>query len=125
MVTRTYTITDICGNDESCEQIITLSDEIVPTMTCPTGLDRYCEDGPGLTYTTFAEFTAAGGAAADNCGIDETSFALFSETTELTEHCASYYYTDCRILFCITTCIYIMHSLIKVEKIRCHHLPIL
>ncbi|PHN08019.1 hypothetical protein, partial [Flavilitoribacter nigricans] len=82
IITRTYTITDECGNDESCDQIITLSDDVLPTMTCPTGLDRYCEDGPDLSYATYAEFIAAGGSAADNCGIDEASFILVGETTD-------------------------------------------
>jgi hypothetical protein len=76
VIIRTYTITDICGNDETCEQVITLSDESPPTMTCPTALANYCEDTPELSYATFADFVAAGGTAADNCGIDETTFTV-------------------------------------------------
>ena len=31
------------------------------------------------TYTTLAEFLAAGGSAMDNCGLDDTTFHLLSE----------------------------------------------
>jgi uncharacterized repeat protein (TIGR01451 family) len=35
VVTRTYTITDLCGNASSYDQIIRVDDDIAPVITCP------------------------------------------------------------------------------------------
>ena len=81
-VTRTYEVTDACGNTQTCTQEIILDDQIDPEMTCPDDITTTCsiEDVPA--YTSFAEFQADGGAASDNCALDESSFRLVSETSD-------------------------------------------
>jgi hypothetical protein len=43
MITRTYSITDVCGNSATVEQIITLNDLMDPTITCPADLVLECD----------------------------------------------------------------------------------
>ncbi|WP_170111412.1 HYR domain-containing protein, partial [Mangrovibacterium marinum] len=73
-ITRTYQIADLCGNVQTCEQLIVIDDEELPSITCPGNLTAVCAISEQPAYTTFAEFTTAGGSASDNCGIDESSF---------------------------------------------------
>jgi hypothetical protein len=44
-------------------------------------LTAVCSIDEQPAYVTYAEFIAAGGSATDNCGIDEGSFMLLSETS--------------------------------------------
>src|SRR5512133_1979215 len=79
--TRTYSIEDLCGNSATCTQEITVNDLELPVITCPGPLTAVCDITEQPAYTTYAEFTLAGGTASDNCGIDETTFQLVSETS--------------------------------------------
>ncbi|MCB9028074.1 MAG: hypothetical protein H6545_03025 [Bacteroidales bacterium] len=54
--------------------LITIDDNVNPTLTAPASLTAVCDISEQPAYTTYAEFTAAGGTASDNCGIDEGSF---------------------------------------------------
>ena len=81
-VTRTYQVTDLCGNTATCEQILTIDDEEAPMMTCPADLTAVCNASEQAPYGSYAEFTAAGGSASDNCGLDELSFTLLSEVSD-------------------------------------------
>lgn len=38
VITRTWVVTDFCGNKDSCTQIIILADVTPPTITCPANL---------------------------------------------------------------------------------------
>ena len=40
IVTRTYEITDECGNTQSCTQEVELNDEVVPQLVCPPEVDE-------------------------------------------------------------------------------------
>ncbi|WP_167616138.1 HYR domain-containing protein [Maribellus sediminis] len=82
VITRTYQISDICGNTTTCTQTITIDDDIAPTLTCPPSLTAVCELSELPAYTTLSEFIAAGGDTADNCAIDTASFQLISETSD-------------------------------------------
>ncbi len=41
-VTRTWTASDICGNQAQCQQVITVRDDTDPEMTCPAPLTVQC-----------------------------------------------------------------------------------
>ena len=60
-ITRTYRATDECGNSATCTQIITVSDLVPPTITCPGNTTVTCAVfvPPALPFT---------GSASDNCG---------------------------------------------------------
>ncbi|MFT7605091.1 MAG: hypothetical protein ACI8VT_002684, partial [Saprospiraceae bacterium] len=46
-ITRTYRVTDACGNFAECIQLITINDITNPTITCPADVDVECiEDVP-------------------------------------------------------------------------------
>ena len=51
-ITRTYRVTDACGNFEECTQIITVNDITDPTITCPAPTTVECiEDVPAADIT--------------------------------------------------------------------------
>lgn len=81
IITRTYTIIDDCGNTGACTQTITLNDTEPPNMTCPDDLETDCGIDQLPAYTSFNQFIDGGGSAIDDCGIDESSFTLISETS--------------------------------------------
>src|SRR5688500_5807953 len=60
-VTRTYRATDSCGNSATCNQTITVFDNIVPLITCPQNISVECANlvPPPNTASVTAE---------DNCG---------------------------------------------------------
>ena len=69
-ITRTYRATDICGNSQDCQQIITIAaDAVAPSIT-------HLSDQNGITcgaaipaaFTTVAAFIAGGGNVTDECG---------------------------------------------------------
>ena len=65
-ISRVYTATDACGNSVTCAQIITVDDQVAPTIvTCPADLNVACaEDVPG--------FEPGDIVATDNCAGDVT-----------------------------------------------------
>ena len=68
-ITRTWTVTDICGNESTCDQTITIVDSTPPVITCPIDATLDC-----------AASTDAGTATAtDNCDADPT--VTFSDST--------------------------------------------
>jgi hypothetical protein len=42
IITRTYSAIDACGNIATCQQIITVNDNIAPSITCPDDLTVAC-----------------------------------------------------------------------------------
>ena len=67
-ITRTYTITDACGNTSSVDQVFTVTDNTAPVVVAPTTSDLECESDLPAAQTTIAGFNALPGASAsDNC----------------------------------------------------------
>ena len=78
VVTRTWTVTDACGNSTSLDQVITLTDTQAPVITCPPGQTLTCFESLPAPLTSGAEFIAAGGTISDNCTSDLADFVVFS-----------------------------------------------
>ncbi|MBK7873563.1 MAG: HYR domain-containing protein, partial [Saprospiraceae bacterium] len=64
-ITRTFTITDRCGNASVYKQIITVIDETAPIITCPGDVTVDCRDIYNLEITGMA-------IATDNCDANPT-----------------------------------------------------
>ncbi|MDX1409643.1 MAG: hypothetical protein R3330_15955, partial [Saprospiraceae bacterium] len=75
-ITRIFTIEDNCGNQNTCQQVITVNDDILPSIACPSNVVVECiNELPGL-YTDINEFVSLGGTMSDNCGLDSLSFLV-------------------------------------------------
>jgi hypothetical protein len=85
-ITRTYTITDLCGNLVEVQQLITVHDDANPQVTAPptAGVECAADAPPGAT--AYAEFVAAGGTASDNCTPADELIIAFLDG-ELTDPC--------------------------------------
>lgn len=59
-ITRTWTASDDCGNTSNCTQLIEISDDTPPVVTCPADLTISCGDSTDPTSTGTA-------TATDNC----------------------------------------------------------
>src|SRR5439155_14610908 len=59
-ITRTYKATDVCGNNATCTQTITVNDTTPPIITCPVPVNVQCA-ADALTPTTSLV------TASDNC----------------------------------------------------------
>lgn len=71
-----WTLTDSCGNSDTCSIIVTVTDEQFPELTCPNTASAQCESSEVPVYATFAELLADGGSVIENCTIDESSFSV-------------------------------------------------
>ncbi|MEY3368615.1 MAG: hypothetical protein RI973_1770, partial [Bacteroidota bacterium] len=80
-VTRVYKIENLCGTVTTCNQTVTVDDNTPPTLSCPPGLTAVCNSSEVPPYSTYAQFTAAGGVAADHCAINAGSFTLLSASS--------------------------------------------
>src|SRR5206468_3264719 len=68
IITRTYTITDACGNAKSVDQVFTVTDNKIGRASGPTTVDLECANDLPAAVTTIAGFNGITGAAAsDNC----------------------------------------------------------
>ena len=61
-VARTWTATDECGNQITCEQMIQVEDTTAPSITCPTNVTIACGEDASPANTGMATGT-------DNCGV--------------------------------------------------------
>ena len=82
-ITRTYTISDACGNTTDVDHVFNVSDDTAPTATAPTAVELECSTGLPAAATTIAEFLALTGADAnDNCTV-QASLTVASSTGAL------------------------------------------
>ncbi|WP_235299711.1 SprB repeat-containing protein, partial [Portibacter marinus] len=82
IITRTWTVTDLCGQTASCEQIITIVDETPPVMSNPDELTVSCDISEAPIYTDYSEFVGANGSANDECALDESSFIWINDVSD-------------------------------------------
>jgi hypothetical protein len=78
-IIRTYTIKN--NNDEqiSCEQLITIDDNVKPVLIFSNKI-LSCSDERPLIYKTKTQFESENGnIASDNCGLDWTTFKFLRE----------------------------------------------
>src|SRR5262245_21773804 len=82
-ITRTYRVTDDCGNFAECPQTITVNDTTMPSLTAPanttiTGCNESAISGLAYSTTpvmiTAAQLTNEGGSANDNCGLSSITY---------------------------------------------------
>ena len=84
-ITRTYSVLDVNGDAYTCEHLLTVNDLQAPVMSTlgslivPTIADQ--------VYQDVADFYDAAGTLDDNCGLDESSFALLSQFIEIEGPC--------------------------------------
>ncbi|NND06126.1 MAG: PKD domain-containing protein, partial [Saprospiraceae bacterium] len=78
-VTRTYYLEDMCGNADSCIQVITINDVTPPSIVCPPNITTECSIGE-IDTLTLANFELLGGTFSDNCGVD--TLRLVSEISD-------------------------------------------
>ncbi len=72
VITRTWTATDANGNSASCDQTITVQDNIAPTINCPEDLTIACDQSTDPSDTGMA-------TASDTC--DATPVITFNDVT--------------------------------------------
>ncbi|MBR3945800.1 MAG: HYR domain-containing protein, partial [Bacteroidales bacterium] len=83
VTTVTWTVTDIYGVTNNCEFNVNVTDIEPPTISCPSAIGNIaCIDDVPPAYATYAQFAADGGSAYDVNGINESSFALLSQTSD-------------------------------------------
>ena len=66
-ISRQYTVTDACGQQQTCTQTITVRDTIPPTITCPLNVTVNAE--PGQCYALAANVALGTPTTGDNCGV--------------------------------------------------------
>ncbi len=60
----TWTVTDIAGNVTTCEQVVTVSDNELPTIACPADITQTADAG-----SCFATVALGSPVTDDNCGV--------------------------------------------------------
>ncbi len=71
-ITRTWTATDVCGNESTCNQTITVDDSTAPIITCPADVTIECDEATDPGNTGLAN-------AIDNC--DNNPNVEFTDAT--------------------------------------------
>ena len=67
-ISRTYTITDYCGNSTDVDHVFNVSDDTAPVVTAPDAVELECSTNLPAAAATIAEYLALAGAdAVDNC----------------------------------------------------------
>ena len=74
--TVTYTVTDASNNSVTCSYTVTVSDTIVPTISCPANITANVGAG-----TCTASVITPNPTTADNCSVTKLTWALTGATT--------------------------------------------
>ncbi|MFW5725601.1 MAG: gliding motility-associated C-terminal domain-containing protein, partial [Bacteroidota bacterium] len=77
-----YTVTDDCGNVNTCSFVVTVTDNEIPQMECPPTVEVSCEGEVPAPFTSFEAYQLAGGQARDNHEIVESSFIMLEEVND-------------------------------------------
>lgn len=83
IITREYIIIDNGGvveQRDTCEITYTIIDDELPVLVCPSAIEVDCGIDEVTPYVDLSAFEAAGGYAADDCGI--SSFAFVSDVSD-------------------------------------------
>lgn len=93
--TVTLTVTDIHGNESTCNATVTVVDQIAPTIACPVDITLCADETTTDTYTAIGsefDFTAS----ADNCSVASYSWVLTgaTSTSEITSSLAGVVFED-------------------------------
>ncbi len=88
-ITRTFSVSDVCGNSNSCSQVISVVDDTAPTINCPSSTTVQCDESTSSADTGTA-------TAMDNC--DASIMVMESDaSTQTTDgSCTDYTYTITR-----------------------------
>jgi len=73
---------DIHGNVSTCSVDVTVSDNELPAISCPSSSVEACTVDDVPAFTNLAQFMNSGGSVEDNCGINNSSFTLLSESSD-------------------------------------------
>ena len=84
-ISRTYTVTDACGNDAEAMQIITLIDTVKPTITCPGDTTTEC----GAANMSQLSAWLANVTASDNCDLEVDIDNDYGDENGLSDLCGA------------------------------------
>ncbi|WP_220763215.1 HYR domain-containing protein, partial [Flavobacterium sp. UMI-01] len=74
--TVTYRVEDAAGNFATCSYTVTITDNIAPTISCPSNLSQNVSAG-----TCTASVATPNPTTADNCGVTKLTWTLTGATT--------------------------------------------
>ncbi len=80
-ITRTYSVADLCGNVQVCDQTITVNDTTAPAASCPPDVMVHGDWAVPPPATNSASFLSQGGTISENC-----DGALLVTSTDATNH---------------------------------------
>ena len=73
VIVRVWTAVDECGNESTCEQIITVIDDEIPNLICPPDVTLNCDQ------ETDPSIAGGSAIAADNCTSTENITITFAD----------------------------------------------
>src|SRR6187551_2477122 len=80
VITRTWTVTDACGNTASTSQLIIILDQTPPVITCPADITLQCGDAlPAADITLVTASDACGSVTVTHVG-DQTATTGCTQT---------------------------------------------
>ncbi|HBL75667.1 MAG TPA: hypothetical protein DD458_10605, partial [Prolixibacteraceae bacterium] len=82
IITRTYQISDQCGNTTICTQKITVLHDSKPEIISPENVTVECFDDIPPVYASLDAFKTDGGTVSGVCEINNASFRLVKEEIE-------------------------------------------
>lgn len=90
IVTRTYQVSDACGNISTCAQNFVYANDVdAPEIQCPADVTNLaCGEAPPAGAINYQEFVNLGGTISDNCSIDDSEFVVsFSDNLDISAVC--------------------------------------